>query len=72
MMAPEGEYIGHLLAWAIQKELTVFEVLNMPFYHPTVLEGLRSAIRDLASKVKNHTQKLEFSPCDGLPADCFN
>ncbi|MDA3852446.1 MAG: dihydrolipoyl dehydrogenase [Spirochaetaceae bacterium] len=64
MMVPEGEYIGHLLAWAIQKELTAFEVLNMPFYHPTVLEGLRSAIRDLASKVKNHTQKFELAPCD--------
>lgn len=65
MMAPEGEYIGHLLAWAIQKELTVFEVLNMPFYHPTVVEGLRSAIRDLASKVKNHTEKFELALCEG-------
>jgi dihydrolipoamide dehydrogenase len=65
MIAPEGEYIGHLLAWAIQKELTVFEVLNMPYYHPTVLEGLRTAIRDLASKVKNTIQKLELTPCDG-------
>ncbi|MDP8265956.1 MAG: dihydrolipoyl dehydrogenase [Candidatus Aceula meridiana] len=72
MMAPEAEYIGHLLAWAIQKELTVFEVLNMPFYHPTVLEGLRTAIRDLASKVKGPAPKLELAPCDGLPIDCFN
>ncbi|MBF0233605.1 MAG: hypothetical protein HQK65_11280 [Desulfamplus sp.] len=72
MMAPEGEYIGHLLAWAIQKELTVFEVLNMPFYHPTVLEGLRTAIKDLASKVKGPSPKLELAPCDKLPVDCFN
>lgn len=69
MMAPEGEYIGHLLAWAIQKELTVFEVLNMPFYHPTVLEGLRTAIKDLASKVKGYAPKLELAPCDALPDD---
>lgn len=72
MMAPEGEYIGHLLAWAIQKELTAFEVLNMPFYHPTILEGLRTTIRDLASKVKEAAPKLEFAPCDALPIDCFN
>lgn len=64
MMAPEGEYIGHLLAWAIQKKLTVFEVLNMPYYHPTVLEGLRTAIRDLASKVKGTPPQLELAPCD--------
>ncbi len=69
MMAPEGEYIGHLLAWAIQKELTVFEVLNMPFYHPTVLEVLRTAIRDLSSKVEGPRPELELAPCGRIPVE---
>jgi len=69
MMAPEGEYIGHLLAWAIQKELTVFEVLNMPFYHPTVLEGLRTAVRDLSSKVEGPRPELELPPCGRCPVE---
>jgi dihydrolipoamide dehydrogenase len=69
MMAPEGEYIGHLLAWAIQKELNVFEVLNMPFYHPTVLEGLRTAARDLSSKVEGPRPELELPPCGKCPVE---
>jgi dihydrolipoamide dehydrogenase len=72
MIAPEGEYIGHLLAWAIQKNMNTFEVLNMPFYHPTVLEGLRSAIRDLAKQVKNPQRQIELPSCDCLDADCFH
>ena len=29
-----AEHIGHLLAWAVQQELTVARMLEMPFYHP--------------------------------------
>jgi len=69
MMAPEGEYIGHLLAWAIQQELTAFEVLNMPFYHPTIVEGLRTAIRDLSAKVEGPRPESELAPCGVLPVE---
>ena len=47
MMAPSGEHLAHLLSWAIQMELTVHEVLSLPFYHPVVEEGLRTALRNL-------------------------
>jgi dihydrolipoamide dehydrogenase len=50
MVAPAGEHLGHLLSWAIQQGLTVTEVLDMPFYHPVVEEGLRSALRDAAKQ----------------------
>ena len=46
MIGPDAEHIGHLLAWAIQAELTVEQTLAMPFYHPVVEEGLRTALRD--------------------------
>jgi dihydrolipoamide dehydrogenase len=72
MIAPEGEYIGHLLAWAIQKEMTVFELVNMPFYHPTVLEGLRTAVRSLVSKVKGPVPTFDLAPCETLTGECFN
>jgi dihydrolipoamide dehydrogenase len=72
MAAPHGEYIGHLLAWMIQKGMTAFEALNMPVYHPTVLEGFRSAIRDLASKVKGTAPQFDLAPCDSLPGESFN
>jgi dihydrolipoamide dehydrogenase len=69
MMAPDGEFIGHLLAWAIQQGLTAFEVLNMPFYHPTIVEGLRSAIRDLVAQVEEPLPESELAPCGGLPVE---
>ena len=50
LQAPEGEHLAHLLSWCIQMELTVFDVLKFPFYHPVVEEGLRTALRDLAFK----------------------
>ncbi|HEX6142504.1 MAG TPA: dihydrolipoyl dehydrogenase, partial [Geminicoccaceae bacterium] len=40
MIAPDGEHLAHLLAWALQRELTVQEILDLPYYHPTVEEGL--------------------------------
>lgn len=52
MVGPAGEHLAHLLALAIGRGLTVFEALEMPFYHPTVEEGLRDALRDAAGKVK--------------------
>lgn len=47
MFGPAAEHIGHLLAWAAQQGLTVGEMLDMPFYHPVIEEGVRSALRDL-------------------------
>ena len=52
LVAPQGEHLAHLLAWAIQRELTVEEVLALPFYHPVVEEGVRSALRDLAKNLR--------------------
>lgn len=50
LAAPRGEHLAHLLAWAHQSELTVDQMLAMPFYHPVVEEGLRTALRDAAEK----------------------
>lgn len=55
MFGPAAEHVGHLLAWAAQKHMTVTEMLDMPFYHPVIEEGLRTALRDL-------NYKLEIGP----------
>lgn len=49
---PRLEHIGHLLAWAIGAGFTVFQALEMPFYHPVIEEGLRTALRDLARQCR--------------------
>jgi dihydrolipoamide dehydrogenase len=51
MLGPDAEHIAHLLAWALQMKLTVQQMLDMPFYHPVIEEGLRTALRDARSKL---------------------
>ncbi|MEO8135641.1 MAG: dihydrolipoyl dehydrogenase [Betaproteobacteria bacterium] len=52
MIGPDVEHLAHLLAWAIQSEMTLARALEMPFYHPVVEEGLRTALRDAAGKLE--------------------
>src|SRR5690606_1947761 len=51
MVGPSAEHMGHLLAWAVQAGLTVEQMLEMPFYHPVIEEGVRTALRDAAKQV---------------------
>ena len=51
MVGPDAEHLAHLLAWARQLELTIGEMLMLPFYHPVVEEGLRTALRDAYAKL---------------------
>ena len=52
MIGPEAEHIGHLLAWSLQNQNTIDEMLQMPFYHPVIEEGLRTALRDADAKLR--------------------
>ena len=52
MFGPRAEHLGHLLAWACQSGLTVAQMLEMPFYHPVIEEGVRTALRDLAKQLE--------------------
>jgi dihydrolipoamide dehydrogenase len=45
------EHLGHLLAWAVQQQMTAQGALSMPFYHPVLEEGIRTALRHLASEL---------------------
>ncbi len=54
MMIPDGEYIGHFLAMAIEHEMTVQDVLVTPFYHPTIMEGLDDALKAIAAQLENN------------------
>jgi dihydrolipoamide dehydrogenase len=58
MAGPSAEHMAHLLAWALQQELTVERMLEMPFYHPVVEEGLRTALRDAAAQLRKQAQGL--------------
>ena len=51
MLGPDAEHVAHLLSWALQMKLTIAQMLEMPFYHPVVQEGLRTALRDTQAKL---------------------
>lgn len=59
MVGPDAEYIGHILVTAITNNITVKQLLDAPFYHPTILEGLRTALRDV-----QHKMSIPFQPHD--------
>ena len=52
MLGPAAEHLGHLLAWSAQRGDTVQQMLDSPFYHPVIEEGLRSALRDLRRSLR--------------------
>lgn len=52
MFGPRAEHLGHLLAWAHQANMTVEQMLEMPFYHPVIEEGLRTALRDTRKQLR--------------------
>ncbi|MGJ8668682.1 MAG: dihydrolipoyl dehydrogenase [Oceanococcus sp.] len=56
MIGPANEHLAHLLAWAIQAQMTTTQVLEMPFYHPVIEEGLRTALRDLHANLGHGPQ----------------
>ncbi|GMA75246.1 hypothetical protein GCM10025880_16630 [Methylorubrum aminovorans] len=50
LIGPDVEHLGHLLAYAVQDGLDVRSLRDRPFYHPTLEEGLETALSDLADR----------------------
>ncbi len=69
MMAPDGEHLAHLLAWSIQQRLTVCDLVKMPYYHPTIEEGIQQAVRDIVRRLHRRPAPSEVIFCDATPAD---
>lgn len=46
------EHMAHLLSWIIGEDLTLNDILEKPFYHPTLEEGLRTALKHARRQLK--------------------
>jgi dihydrolipoamide dehydrogenase len=68
MIAPRAENLGHLLSWACQARMTVAQMLEMPFYHPVIEEGVRTALRELAAELEKGAP-VHCDAADTLPGD---
>jgi dihydrolipoamide dehydrogenase len=63
--------MAHLVALAIERSLTVHDMLRLPFYHPTLEEGLRSALRQLSAQVPA-CGKSDLAGCDAFDCEALN
>ncbi len=61
MVGPRAEHIGHLLAWAHQQQLSIEQMLTMPFYHPVIEEGVRTALRNTQKALENYQPLAEIA-----------
>ncbi|TVV73334.1 dihydrolipoyl dehydrogenase [Sphingomonas solaris] len=51
LLCPGADHLGHLLAWSIESGATAGDLLARPFYHPTLEEGLKPALRAICAQV---------------------
>lgn len=71
MCAPSGEHMAHLLALAIDRKLTVHELLRIPFYHPVLEEGLRTALRSITAQLPIN-RIPDLTRCDNLGTNAID
>jgi len=66
MISIKGENLAHLLCWAIEMNLTVLDMLKMPFYHPVIEEALQAALYDLKNKLgfEDSHWPIELTPVE--------
>jgi dihydrolipoamide dehydrogenase len=61
LFCPGADHLGHLLCWAINAGATAAALLEQPFYHPTLEEGLKPALRQICERAK-----VQLSPMEDL------
>lgn len=71
LYSPAAEHLAHLLAWAIEDEAYVFGLLQRPYYHPSLEEGLRTALRNLAHHVVEQPRPWSEARVQDPPAGSY-
>jgi len=51
MTGPRCEHLAHLLAWAVEKRMSVSDVTKMPFYHPVVEEVVQDLMKEMSKRI---------------------
>ncbi len=71
MAVTGAEHLGHQLAWLIQQGVNVTDALLLPYYHPVLEEGLRSALQGVRRKLPEQSRRPDLPLCgdsdDPLP-----
>ncbi|MCH2457721.1 MAG: dihydrolipoyl dehydrogenase, partial [Henriciella sp.] len=51
LVGPDAEHLAHLLCWEIENGSKASDLLNKPFYHPTLEEGLKTALKQICQDI---------------------
>jgi len=72
LCAPSGDHLAHLLALAVEQRLAVFDLLSMPFYHPVLEEGLRTALRNAGKQVEDSPERSDLANCPAMGTEALD
>lgn len=56
LFVKSAEHFAHTFAWLIDEGVTLDELLAKPFYHPTLEEGLRTALKHARRQLRNQEE----------------
>ncbi|WP_376690074.1 dihydrolipoyl dehydrogenase [Wenzhouxiangella sp. EGI_FJ10409] len=63
MACAGAEHLAHELAWLIQRRVNVVEALQLPFYHPVLEEGLRTALHGVRRQLPERERRPDLPLC---------
>lgn len=63
MACAGAEHLAHELAWLIQQEVGTVDALTLPFYHPVLEEGLRTALHDIRRQLPERERRPDLPLC---------
>jgi dihydrolipoamide dehydrogenase len=64
MACAGAEHLAHELAWLIQQEVHVVDALRLPFYHPVLEEGLRTALHGIRRQLPERDRRPDLPLCE--------
>lgn len=50
----QAEHLAHLLSWMIAENCNLEQILDKPYYHPTLEEGLRTALKHARRQLRTN------------------
>jgi len=63
MACAGAEHLAHELAWLIQHRVHVTDALQLPYYHPVLEEGLRTALHALRKRLPERRRRPDLPLC---------
>lgn len=63
MACAGAEHLAHELAWLIQQQAHVIDALKLPFYHPVLEEGLRTALHGIRRQLPERERRPDLPLC---------